>query len=426
MEQFFVNLFQTHFAALEHFGYLAVGLFALAESVPLIGAIIPGQTIVILGGFMVKLQILKFATLCIVTSIGAALGDIFGFWIGKKYGHHTKFIENKFFIKQEHLENTKQLIARNPIKSIFFGRLHPLTRTFMPFAAGASIVTWPRFITVDILSAIIWAVLSVTIGFLFGRSFEIAAMFIGKFALISSIIAVCIIIAVNYMRKTRMKMDFKDILVFGVCVASLYLFSVIAEDMATGRFAKILDLRLEHIIEVIRTPSLTYIMTFFTTLGDRISMTIITALLILWLMIKRSFSKAGLVAITMIAGFLFADLVRAGFEVVRPTLQLVSASGSSFPSGHALMSMTLATLLSYCVISEIKSRIVRNSLYAAVYLVALCIGFSRLYLNVHWASDVLAGIFGGIFTATLMIVIFRLSTWIIVRSRRRHELPNLQ
>lgn len=75
----------------------------------------------------------------------------------------------------------------------------------------------------------------------------------------------------------------------------------------------------------------------------------------------------------------------------RPENALVLESSSSFPSGHAFISLILAGFVIYYLVSKIKSRTKRIILDILMVLLVLLIGFSRIYLHVHWFSDVIAG-----------------------------------
>ncbi|MDB5252178.1 MAG: hypothetical protein JWP27_1347 [Flaviaesturariibacter sp.] len=76
----------------------------------------------------------------------------------------------------------------------------------------------------------------------------------------------------------------------------------------------------------------------------------------------------------------------------RPLIPLLqSAKGLSFPSGHALMSMTFYGLLIYITWHSVKDRRLKWTLIGLLFVLILLIGFSRIYLRVHYTSDVLAG-----------------------------------
>jgi len=80
------------------------------------------------------------------------------------------------------------------------------------------------------------------------------------------------------------------------------------------------------------------------------------------------------------------------FDRNRPLIPLLKeAGGFSFPSGHALMSVTFYGLLIYIVFKGFKNKPLKWTLIALLLLLILVIGFSRIYLRVHYASDVIAG-----------------------------------
>lgn len=423
MEHLFLNLFQTHLEVWRSFGYSIVTLVAFIESIPVIGMFIPGQIIIILAGFLVKLKVLSFPYTLSVAIAGAVLGDMTGFLIGKKYRHRLpKFIYA--LLRKEHLEKTQHLIEKHSFKTIFIGRLHSLTRTITPFAAGTTSISFRKFLVADVLSAIVWALLSILIGYVFGKSFELAASFIGKFILVATIVVVVLIVAVKFMHKHRHRISWTDFSLYATSAVFAYLFAVTADEIARGRLFDVLDARSIMLIVHIRTPVLTYFATLLSTLGDLKNMIIFTVTLTVWLAFKRHYVDALLAPITMATGLLSLDIVKSIFEKKRP-LGLIDVYGSSFPSGHATMSIILATLISYTLIRHIGRETYKNMLYISVFALAIAVGLSRVYLNVHWTSDVIAGFFAGGFFATLMISIVRLVSTAIIRLRIRHELPNL-
>lgn len=116
------------------------------------------------------------------------------------------------------------------------------------------------------------------------------------------------------------------------------------------------------------------------------------ALVIFFLFIRRhkwySIKVPAIALSSMALMFLLKNL----FGRHRPDIPLLQeAKGLSFPSGHALMSVTFYGLLIYIIWHTVKNKVLKWSLIVALILLILLIGFSRIYLRVHYPSDVFAG-----------------------------------
>ena len=107
-------------------------------------------------------------------------------------------------------------------------------------------------------------------------------------------------------------------------------------------------------------------------------------------------------------------LLKLSFQRSRPDIPLLEkVSGFSFPSGHALMSVAFYGMLIYIVSSEIKTRWIKYSLIIILSLLIFLIGYSRVYLRVHYASDVMAGFAVGFAWLSL-------SLWLIDKMEKRY------
>ncbi|HVJ00304.1 MAG TPA: phosphatase PAP2 family protein [Sphingomonas sp.] len=154
-----------------------------------------------------------------------------------------------------------------------------------------------------------------------------------------------------------------------------------------------------------------------TTLGGRTVLTLVVILTTGFLAIRRLWVTAGLVVAATVLGSLVTSVAKQLVARPRPDLidHLVQVSSMSFPSGHsansAIVYLTIATLLTQVV----TERAARNFILVAAGLLVAAIGCSRVYLGVHWPTDVLAGWSFGTFWA---LGWWALGAWI--RVKRSH------
>ncbi|RXF72136.1 phosphatase PAP2 family protein [Hansschlegelia zhihuaiae] len=130
-----------------------------------------------------------------------------------------------------------------------------------------------------------------------------------------------------------------------------------------------------------------------TALGGVPALTLITGLVLLYLIVSRRFGNAVLVACSILGGAVLTKLLKMGFARPRPDLvdHLVNVQSLSFPSGHAMASAVVYLTLGALVARVERRRAVRGYIFAVAGFLTLLIGASRVYLGVHYPTDVLAG-----------------------------------
>lgn len=189
-------------------------------------------------------------------------------------------------------------------------------------------------------------------------------------------------------------------------LAALIVFADITEEVLQSE-TMLIDTSLSQMIYSLREPSLTQTMIIISFFGaDFIlfSAGVITILLA-WRKHKR---EAILFLAVLTIGVLLNMLLKAIFQRPRPSIDpILTLSEYSFPSGHAMNSFIFYSTLSYFVyhFTRNKKLVVIISLFALCMI--LLIGFSRVYLGVHYPSDVLAGYIAGFFVFMSAIVLFR-------------------
>ncbi len=142
----------------------------------------------------------------------------------------------------------------------------------------------------------------------------------------------------------------------------------------------------------LRSPAVTRLFWGATVLGDTPSMTALVVLACLLLLAWGKSTYAALVAGSMTLTWGFESLAKAMVHRARPPLggALVQLPGNfSFPSAHAVISLVLCGTLAFLVLRSVRSKLLRVVLVAVAVVVALLVGFSRIYLGVHWTTDVI-------------------------------------
>jgi undecaprenyl-diphosphatase len=154
-------------------GYVIVGLATFLENSIGAGVIVPGETLVIVGGFYARIGELWLPGVMLVAIVGAVLGDNLGYWIGRRYGRG--FLERhgrKLFITPERLVLAERYYERHGGKTVFFGRFIPVVRSVGFILAGVAHMEWKRFFVYDVAGAVIWAVGHSLLGYGLGASYE--------------------------------------------------------------------------------------------------------------------------------------------------------------------------------------------------------------------------------------------------------------
>lgn len=160
------------FPHLEHLGvwtYWVVFVIALAESLAIVGSIVPGASLIIFSGFLASQGYLHPVSLTWATMLGAFAGDAISYWLGTK---GTSWFRNENrWLKKTHLDQGCAYFKKHGGKSVFIGRFVPLLRPIVPFVAGLSRMERSRFYSWGALSAIIWSISHITFGYFFGSAF---------------------------------------------------------------------------------------------------------------------------------------------------------------------------------------------------------------------------------------------------------------
>jgi len=182
--------------------YVAIGGLALLESAAFVGLFVPGESAVLLGGVLAHEGNVNVVVMILVVALGATLGDSISFELGRRVPRRW-LVDSKVaqLIGPQRLEAGRNYLARRGSSAIFFGRFVAVVRTGVPVLAGASPMRYRAFLTWNVLGAVLWAVLHVSLGYAAGASSEQLGRVIHSAGLVA--VGAIVVIVVAAMRRPR-------------------------------------------------------------------------------------------------------------------------------------------------------------------------------------------------------------------------------
>lgn len=170
-----------------------------------------------------------------------------------------------------------------------------------------------------------------------------------------------------------------------------------------------LDINILEYIKNFRSKSLTSFMKFYTEFAVNKLIFLIAALLLFTNFNDKIKTLAILNSIFVVASNKVLKLI---FRISRPAgFMLIKEDGYSFPSGHSTIAASFYLLLMYLVYINIKNKYLKYSLITVLSIMILLVGFSRMYLGVHYPSDVLAGYLAGLILLLIEIEFLKKEDW---------------
>lgn len=173
-----------------------------------------------------------------------------------------------------------------------------------------------------------------------------------------------------------------------ICFISLILFLTITENVFNNEIIKG-DTIGYNIVSNLISDKLTPLVKMVTWFGSATCLILLTVILFIFVKNKKACLLIGtnLVIITILNQTLKTLLQRP-----RPTgFRIINETGYSFPSGHSMISMAFYGFLIYLIYKNIKNKYLKFTLIIILFILIISIGLSRIYLGVHYTSDVLAG-----------------------------------
>lgn len=422
----------------EHPGWMSAFIFlsAMAESLTIVGVIIPGALVMFSLGALIGLGHVDFWTAYWWSTWGAIIGDAISFWIGRVFHQGIRRVW-PFTKHPEMITRSEEFFRKHGGKSVLFGRFFGPVRGTIPTVAGMMDMRWRDFMIANVISGILWAPVYLLPGMAFGASLDIASRVAGRLAILILILVALLWLTIWLVKhavrlfqahatdwlqrftawsrgrrfigpisaslldprenELRGLMTLAVLLLGSVVLFSLSL-SAAGQQLPSG-----LDQSLYHFLQELRIPWIDALMVFTTELGDYQVTLPLSLVVFLWLIARRYHSAAWHWLAALGFGMATNLLFRWLLPVVSPESTIQGFIGYSFPSSHATFSTLVFGFLAVLIAREIAPAR-RWMVYLAAAFLIVPIAFARLYLGIHWLTDTLAGLcLGLIWVAVLGI-----------------------
>ncbi len=454
------------FQTIASLGYWLVFIAVLGESIAFLGFFVPGSIIVVISGGMAAQGVYDLRTLFYVVVAAALTGNTISYLLGR----HGKKILRKYPSLWKHLEKGQSFFKRHGGKSIFLGHFLGPLRHLIPMVAGLAEMPVLPFQLVNIVSIFAWSAAHIAVGFLFGGLWDIALLWLSRFGIaIVLVIAVIALFAWTWewvLKKGKESVrllhslfesvteiigrqpNVKKFLVkhetsvsfiaarfsrqsfFGLPFTLLAIVSIYGLGLLTDFVREItfpssfsaLDERIAHLLFDFRHPLVAnffYFITLFAQTGVIIAVMFFLTLL-LWQ--KRHAIFAFGLWLTLFLSELLTQGGKILFQRLRPEelLRAISEDSFSFPSMHAATAAAFTGYIAYMVVRTSHSWTLKVGAVFTSVIAIFLIDLSRMYLGLHYLSDVVAGDLVGLLCVAIVISI---TEWLL--GREQENIPVL-
>lgn len=393
---------------------LTIGITSFVESLAMVGVLVPGVAILYVASALAGDQA-DPALPCLLAAVaGAVAGDALSFFLGR-YAHGPLLRRWPFDRHRQWLDRGERFIRRYGVPSVVIGRFVGPLRPVLPFVAGMLEMPPHRFIAVNLFSALLWAPVYILPGYLLGRLSLTELGHPGtpwrvNLALLAGVVAALALMALvhrwlepgsrgyralaghlswQWLQSPRSgERPLTSALLAGTALVGLLL---LASTLVFSHSLAPVNQALNALFQQMRTPALdpwVTRLTLFGDLGNQIGLALIAAWA-LWRRGDRAGALAWLGGLALLVAGNFA--LKFGLAIPRPRMLEAYPHSYAFPSAHTSLNTLFFVTLAGFAAQRLSYRH-RWWVYAPAALPVVAIGLSRLYLGVHWFTDVLGGI----------------------------------
>ncbi len=408
---------------------LLVFVVPALESSAFVGFIFPGEVALILGGVLAYEGSLPLLAVLTAGILGAVIGDSIGYLVGRRYGRALLEGTLGRLINHKHFDRAERYLAERGGKAVFFGRFTAALRVMIPGLAGMSRMRYPKFALYNVAGGVAWGTMCVLLGYLGGSSWRRVEHLASRIGLGALAVVILGFVGGYLLRRSRggwpqRQLDrirgsrFVDrsitrfpraaawlgrrfdpasrtglplTFMTAVAVASTWTFLGVSQDVVAREELALLDPRVHAWALAHRLGWPTHVFQAVTWLGSNaVVVPLLVAATLLACRSRRSWRPLVAVAVVYAAALLLHAGVGELIRRHRPPAAdwLAGASGWSYPSGHTIQA-TVAYGVLLVLLTPGRTKRTRLMLTGAYALIVLAVAASRVYLGVHWLTDVL-------------------------------------
>lgn len=429
--------------------YLLVGVLAFLETGAFVGLVAPGEAAVIVGGVVAGQGEIDIRLLIGLVWFAAFAGDSVSFYFGHRLGREFMIKHGRrVMITEDRLVQVEKYMQEHGGKTILVGRFIGLVRALAPFIAGSSKMPYRRFMPYDIIGSGLWAIFFCSLGYIFSNNLSAVIEYAERGVLIFGWTIGTIVLIVYLIRRFRkpaerakvtawldkqeqnprraivivpirrtvqrivlpvldffgpqlrfawkrftpggLGLEFTTVMsVLIVASYSLYFYFIAALDWPTNEFTTRINNAAFRISDSIRSDWLNTLAEGITYLGAFPVAAAFTLIAAGYCISRRRVAEANVMILSLLLASFLTAILKNWTEVPRPPGPLTSSEGWSFPSGHAAYAVTYVAIA--ISMERIRDLFTRTILVVAAIALGGAIALSRVYLRVHYLSDVIGG-----------------------------------
>ncbi|HZD01192.1 MAG TPA: bifunctional DedA family/phosphatase PAP2 family protein [Actinomycetes bacterium] len=415
--------------------YVVLGLLAAAESAAFVGLAVPGETAMLLGGFLAYQGRVNLAAMMAAGAAGAVVGDSIGYQIGRLFGEPLKRSRLGRRVGGDRWARGEAYLRAKGGRAVFLGRFVGLLRALVPALAGMSRMPYRTFLPWNVAGGIIWAPGFVLLGYLAGGSYRQVERAAGRASLLLVVLVVVVgvvVVAARWVARhpdrlravvdrqldrpwvARLRARYRGQLAFlaerlrpggalglslTVSVMALvgagWAFGAVLQDVLAGDEGALLDGPVHRFFLAHREAWLTPVMRGATNLGGD---AVLTGLILLaglaWWLRTRGWRLLWMLAGAYLGAWALSETIRDLTHRARPpAAQAIGHwSGYAFPSPHTTKAAAVYGMLAALLAVATPHWRRKVALWTVALLIAGLVGLSELYLGAQWLTDVLGAL----------------------------------